>query len=563
MSDINKIHIELSDWLYNAGLVGLINILDSAGYSISKKRNYIEFDINLLDGFEDIYFKYFISKYGKFLSWSKIVDFRSHINRYESEGINDKDVIIINDQIGYVKDRIKSNSYKSAYEIANDNTLVDISGKLNKIKYTKKDTIENKKSEIVEQLNILSEIITKLEQDPVKKYVTSKNVIYDYITSFWENVSFLDRQRSKNCMYKEFKEYFIDKLYEYKEADKEKYVFNCFSCNSKMKSMSNAFGLAWLKKLGVDTAKKSSHFWNLNSDASICPVCNLVYACVPAGFTFYNRTGFFINTNSSIVDLISGNRHPLEESTTINELEQQTYYKIVDSISLSETYKANKEIENIQIVKIDSKNESRPYTFNILSKEKLQLINNNKSRFKRLLKAYAKIDSKTYINIYSETIKAVYDNRNLFKLISDLLLANLSNNFKKLDTIEVLLKINNNFLGGIMKEKKIDENKIFVIKDFGIKLRKLYSSRSAENKLNGISYRLVNALKTKNKARFMDTLINSYMYLNEKIPGLFIEALNDDEKFQTIGYSFLLGLQGEDKKYEKKNEEDKEVVSNG
>jgi CRISPR-associated protein Cst1 len=51
----------------------------------------------------------------------------------------------------------------------------------------------------------------------------------------------------------------------------------------------------------------------------------------------------------------------------------------------------------------------------------------------------------------------------------------------------------------------------------------------------------------------MDTVLDSYMYLNKEIPKLFIEGLENKTKFQTMGYSFLLGLQGEEYNNDNKN----------
>ncbi len=58
----------------------------------------------------------------------------------------------------------------------------------------------------------------------------------------------------------------------------------------------------------------------------------------------------------------------------------------------------------------------------------------------------------------------------------------------------------------------------------------------------------------------MDTIFQAYSYKkNEKlsIPTFFIQGLNDIEKFQTIGYAFLIGLNG----YEK-SEDEKEDTTN-
>ena len=80
-------------------------------------------------------------------------------------------------------------------------------------------------------------------------------------------------------------------------------------------------------------------------------------------------------------------------------------------------------------------------------------------------------------------------------------------------------------------------------KDYGMNLRKVYG-KEGENKIPGILYRLQNAIKVKDQGRFMDTLLNAYTSRKQAIPVDFIQALQDTDKFQTIGYAFLIGLQG-------------------
>jgi len=82
------------------------------------------------------------------------------------------------------------------------------------------------------------------------------------------------------------------------------------------------------------------------------------------------------------------------------------------------------------------------------------------------------------------------------------------------------------------------------IRSYGYYLKKEYQSQ--ETKLNGISYRLLNALKVKNPSKFMETLLQAYSYKKLSIPTIFTQILNDEKKFQTIGYAFLLGLHGYD-----------------
>ena len=76
----------------------------------------------------------------------------------------------------------------------------------------------------------------------------------------------------------------------------------------------------------------------------------------------------------------------------------------------------------------------------------------------------------------------------------------------------------------------------------GYYLRERYRSKGAIDKLNGISYRFLNALKTNNTDSFMDTLLNCYLYAKLSVPEVFLNALRSEEEFKTIGYAFVAGL---------------------
>jgi len=163
--------------------------------------------------------------------------------------------------------------------------------------------------------------------------------------------------------------------------------------------------------------------------------------------------------------------------------------------------KTGKEIENIQIVKLDSNNKQRPYTFNVLDKNLLEIIQTHEKSLKFLINSSIKITEKDWLNLYPEVLKRLYNNQNQFDLIYQLFSLLLQKKHKNFFAIETILKINNNFLNGNKKQEEkfmIDDKKVSVIKGFGLDLKSKYKFKKADNKLGGISYRLLNALKTKN-----------------------------------------------------------------
>ena len=95
--------MELSDWLYNAGIVGLANILDYNDVPYKTGINYIEFDSSHLENFAEKYFRFFINKYEKFTSWYKIISFESFIDSIDIEHMSEKDLNYVNAKIDEIK----------------------------------------------------------------------------------------------------------------------------------------------------------------------------------------------------------------------------------------------------------------------------------------------------------------------------------------------------------------------------------------------------------------------------------------------------------------------------
>lgn len=545
---MSKIKIEQGDWLKNAAIVGLIKVIERLKKNVDDikyKNDYIEFDSSLLDGFEEAYFEVLIEENKSSLSINQLIGARGILEDMLISEFEEKDLERLNKIVDDFKTKLTSNSYKNAYLLLNDSEkIIKLEKSLKKIKLKKKDKLSDFLSEIEEQINMLKEIIEYLDRKEVKKIIAAKNVMYSVIQPFWTNVSFLLSTKNKDDMYRLYKSDFIETALNYINKDNTKLKYNCFTCDNKILKLSKpeAFDLTWLVKTGADMSRKSSHFWNLNGDAYICPICNLLYSCLPLGFTTIKGKGLFINNNQTIECLRQSNIVNVEyENESFEEIEQLSYLNIVNSMEQYNVDNLDKEFENIQIVKIDSNNDRRPYSFNMLSPKLIKIIYFHRKRLNLLIKVRVKITDKYYINLYDEVIKRLYDGKNLFRLISDLLTMNLNEKFKGINYIYKILQVNNSVTGG--KEMKLEDISRF--NSYGLKLREVYVSKDSEGKLSGITYRLLNALKTKDSAKFMETLINAYMYMKLRIPSEFSKGLKDEDLLQNIGYAFLIGLQGE------------------
>ncbi len=432
-----------------------------------------------------------------------------------------------------------SNSYKAAYKLINSQFDITRAEKdLNQIKVKKgaKFDIEDVK----EVFSKIKAIISYCNEPNSKKYLAGKNVIYTIIKNAWNGVAFLNAQTKIPDMYIDYKEYFADKALDYIRQDTSKFKYDCFVCKNKIKDMSN--DLSFLNMTGFDTSRKPSHVWNFVNDVMVCPVCKLVYSCVPAGFSYVYGNGIFVNDNHSVKSATGINykiKHDIlhnDESKGIFNAFGTMIKALHESINDSEKY----ELADMQIVRY----EDEKYRFNLLSKNVLNVLYNSKDELNSLIKTgFQEIN--TFFRLYDEVMKNLLNNENLFILIHKAIVIKIS---KPQDAkynenhIRNLIKINLKFIKGVGCMEGSEKDIVKISSSSGYYLREAYKAKNSENKLNGISYRLLNSLKTNNKNMFMDTILNCYLYTNKPVPTFITECLKDDNVFKTIGYAFVTGL---------------------
>ena len=571
-----KIELKLKDWLFNAGLIGLMNILgeeakDNGKLEIDDKNRLIRFSPKVLENFEYKYFDFFIKRYGKTLTYGKILEFEKYIDEFEENGEKIRSINelkMINDKITFFKAKIKSESYKKAYDFIEKNGTDKILGlekELKKIKEPKENVDEISMENVKNNFKIMKEIIDFFkkkimdEEGNIKNYLAAKNIAYVIINNAWSSVSFLNKANAVKDIYEEYKSYFVEPALEYINANKSKFKYKCTISNMPMKDYKNTLG--FLNDTGFDVNRKPSHVWNFVNDIAVTPLVTLIYSCVPAGFIYGADKGIFVNANHNIDQL-----YKINNGIAYNILEDESEEKNINLYkNLLKEIKKEKdntkyELSDIQIVKF----EEGHYKFTLLSRNILKLLSENKEKLDDLLDKWYLID-KRYFNLYDTTITELLNNQNLFSLINKLCYYKISKAKLscKLKNIEDLLKINLDYIRRLKKmdkqeivekeeSKKISEEltekDIFYIRRDAMIFREEYIRKSGnDKKIGSLLYRLQNALRINNVDMFMDALISAHAYAGKNISSLFAKALLNDENFQTLGHGFLLGLLGEDK----------------
>ncbi|MBC2009623.1 type I-B CRISPR-associated protein Cas8b1/Cst1 [Listeria welshimeri] len=546
-----EIEVRANDWLINAGLTGFLNIVGKENVRIDGQSIY--FTADLLEEFETKYFNFFIREYKETLAWSKIVSYKETMEQFRVEDFASFDENALENLNKYVKDVVKfylkKANYIKVFPLIDPD--VDVNKWLENIKtinLTKKQRWADVKLDIIEQVK---QIYTQLDliidfcaSEKGLRYLGAKNLIYSVINKGWSGVSFLLKQTKFIDPYLDYKTTFVDPVIEYLDTDLSKAKYNCFNCNQPIKNLK--LDLSFMNEVGFDTARKTSHVWDFNNDVATCPICRLIYSCVPAGFTYVYGEGMFINDSYGVDGLYRVNERMRNSILRFNKdgnNSTNTYRALVKSITMEHENNRRYELADIQLVRYENEH----YRFNLLSKKMLHVVNDSRGMLKSLIRCGYK-EGNLNVNLYKELIQRLINNENLFTLIYKLIFykqTNANGVYYNMGHVSGILDINTKFLEESEVMTTISQNQLWFVQSCGTKFKEGYVNKKSENKIAGITYKLLNSLKINDKDGFMDTLLNSYSYLAVPIPNVFMNIFLNDEAFKSVGYAFMLGVGGE------------------
>ncbi len=566
--------VYLGDWLYNAGIVGFLNI-NSQLWEVKDKKlvskdenllkfgdNFIEFDRKIFDGFAERFFDYAFNQYGRYENLLKlfeeyIEDLNNSENIENFEKLNKK----------YFQGKLKDNRElggKLPIEIFNrfDNILKSFKLLKEKLgKLSAKREIKKDKSTLTKVLQKAIEIMKENKEE------FWESDVQIYLKNIYGQKSFLNLSVNKN-RFKKFFEDFEKPLKENKIKKDNKYY--CISCMERKAKKNTIFDTGISKFYGLNP-DSINFIWNFNPKLPLCEICEIVYFSYFAGLTPVKKGNktvyYFVNSDSSIDDLVRENQ--LLKNILTPEISENVLLDFFTQLVLESTHReAIFTLQNTAVLELDLTNETMPkvYSFN-LSREKAQFLkkDKNKEDLRKFSRNYYKIKD-TKISILPEIMYLILENKLYFNYLNKLLKFYIAtqNNSKNYETninpyqLQVLNNLIYRFLtnvGGI--KMNASEKEMWRIYNKGKDLADLLKDKNAENKIQSISYKLLNALRIGDTTQFMDVLIRTYMAYGEEIPSSFVKTLSDKETFYALGYSFLNGLLGEQNKQENQEEVNK------
>ena len=558
---VEEIILEPRDAIYNAGLYGLFNLLiDACGddeETEARIRSCSEgllVPTKLLDGLEVKWVDHAIKLFGADCPLSRLLNQYSSLASMREE--SEKNVV--NAYKKSLRDRLEKASYKSAYVIIADKG--DAFDALTAYK-------EIRNLNDMEFVRASAPIANYLKRH--RRTFLMKEIAYTVVNTYWTDKAFLSQSKNKKDIELCIKEDFIEPIVKWLD-DKKKQTGSCLMCGRSASGVYTS-PMTWICDMGVDDARKKSNFYNFVPDSYLCPLCTLVYSCLPFGFSIAGGDGLFINFSSDFKSMREANgRFAImadETSEAAKENAEGSYRRFYHLRrrayeALCNTENAKDRSGAVQIIQRRKNGDSVRYAVEQLSAEKVFVLQKCSEQFKKLTEMSVKLGDGGFINLFTEAVDNLMDGRSQHDLLNRIMRTYVGAG-SRMRGVPELLRIEICFEEAIDRTRTKQEGKM----DFSYavyKKARAYSEKAAamhdrlsraedgspserekkvSNKLRGYIYKLLNQLNTRDYQGFADSVARMHLSCGEDFPtDMLMEMMISEDKFQTYGMAYIYGL---------------------
>ncbi|WP_137842739.1 type I-B CRISPR-associated protein Cas8b1/Cst1 [Bacillus sp. 2SH] len=560
------IRLYLEDWATNTGILGFYRILEHAETDLFEiEETYIDFDPKLLQDFPEWFFNY-------------AFDMFSVANEKENK---------MTTFLTYATSNFKR--FK-------DFIFADIKGTENKL--SKRLPIEggtlkelfNRKKDVstIEELKTITKGYLKLLKQEQVNEVLTLNMIRFRLGELHGQTSFL--QRSRNTLNRSEYEQFLARDFVQPILLEQEVLAVLHSSNSineaivvldKMIQQTDNENFKKLTKQTIMTLKKdellycpviqgqfaltdyteavflpnavslanaTNYTWNNQRTFPISNLYRLIMFCSVFGLYKDGETYSFIQTDEDFDALAEVNDLFVTNKKQNNPFEVFLYDTLKEAKD-----KANWISKNMLIVEFQNSGKKTTLTQNFLSKHAVQYLQERGGK---------EIDHIKYPQFRNVILRKLLNGEHFFRDITFQLRKNVDNNYSSYDTYVATLAM---FHLNRIKEcygmsngtreaqyESMQKRFQYALMD-GREVRRRLTERRMENKIPGITYRLLNALTTNNRQQFFETLFRTFL-LVEKNTSMYVDATREhSNEFEGIASALLSGLN--DKPYKKEGEE--------
>ncbi|SFI12234.1 MULTISPECIES: type I-B CRISPR-associated protein Cas8b1/Cst1 [unclassified Bacillus (in: firmicutes)] len=564
------IRLYLEDWATNTGILGFYRILEHAETDLFEiEETYIDFDSKLLQDFPEWFFNY-------------AFDMFSVANEKEDK---------MNAFLTYATSNFKRSK---------DSIFTDIKGTENKLNKrlpieggTLKELFSRKKdvSTIEELKTITKDYLKLLKQEQVNEILTL-NMIRSYLTELHGQPSFLQRrqstlnriehigfltegfiqpilleqeiltilrssdspneaieglkkaiQQSSNVAFKKLSKKIITKL-------KDDELLYCPVIEGQLALTDYTEAVFYPNSVSIGNA--TNYTWNNQASFPISNLYRLIMFCSVFGLhreqIKKEVTYSFIQTDEDFDALAEVN-----DLFVINKKQNNPFEVFLYDTLKEAKDKANWISKNMLIVEFQNKGKKTTLTHNFLSEYAIQYIQERGGK---------ELDHIKYPSFRNIILRKLLNGEHFFRDITNQLRKNVNNNYSSYDTYTATLAM---FHLNRIKEcygmsnetreaqyESMQKRIQYALMD-GREVRRRLTERGMENKVPGITYRLLNALTTNNRQQFFETLFRTFL-LVEKNTSMYVDATREhSNEFEGIASALLSGLN--DKPYKKEGEE--------
>lgn len=586
-----KIKIYLNDWFINMGIIGFIRIIESAEKKqlLDIKNDYLQFDSSILLEFHKDYFNYFLRRYDIAKRECEKVD-RYFLRAKKEDKFKDSlkyIKIVVDNNRKKITGKFENHVYQDAFDEV-FKSLGDIKGfeEIDKL-----DDIINKFKILIRQFEVNNKLTMNYFRSIVssqyfgqasflqrncaaKTVIEQADIVYkDYIKPVLEEMEF-EELLSKSINMDDFKINLVEKSKE-DGLTKEFQVFiNNIIKKTKTKNFdeiryyiqhemahcsiwenyraNSNFTEGVFLPLAISMGNAKNFMWNFNTSYPICNLIKLILLCSPAGAMDMQEDYFgFVNMDTSLEELYKCN-----ESFNQMEDKECAFENLIYDIVTESEKKSKWMLGNILFIEFNASYEAKKCNlnyFNIPKSTALYFKTHAKQEFSKMYdRQFRNALVKLILNNRAFKTITYKDNHNdkdisIVTDINSLIDAKLKNDIKVKSSFayDVIIATITNYKLSKIKggSEEMDSKKIWVIFKSGQELNRYYTNKESANKIQGISYRLLNASKAGNKNSFMDSVLRIYMTAGIEIPTLFLNVLHESElDFETVAHAFISGL---------------------
>jgi len=541
-----KYKIYLRDWYFNAGIIGFLTIAADGKEiyslpSLAVGENYIEFDNDIFDGFEEKF-----TKYG-FLKFFNIQAYLQRIQKVYKE-LNDKKSKITPEKIAKKIEEIEKSPYKDFLK------LLDIP---------------------IEEYKTVEDFLYNLENAKTIIESLPKEEIYKRLSSTYkgrESLNGFVGRRFKGVYSHDSILKYINKIKTAKQSKKLKNNDLCLSCQER--KAEHEFNNAVSNIIGFNK-DNSNWIWGFKaSKLKICPLCAIIYNCAFVSFAYvlkkvegtYLNYFYFPNEDTEVKTLFETVTKFNLMLDNIQDSSNPLYAMIKQTVEHIVAKQTKSIIENVNFIEIADNpmlagQNSKGYNiYNYNISPDLAEFLDLQFKANSIPKGSYAIKN-TYYSIEEEILKLAIQRQIDYSVLNRYFAYSL--NPDRYSAKYNLNKIMKFVFGYIqkMRGETMGKSEKIISKGFksGISLRKELLKKDKENQINGLVYGFLNDLKIADREKFLDKYIRVIM--SHSLPNLFgKEEMLDKDCFLQFGYSFVNGLMSKGIKESEDNLNEEDLV---